>query len=100
MRSDPTALRSDPTALLEYAFSGAVLPDSNDDYQFSTGFTSTAAGSVTFQPRRLDTGELDHGVFLNAFEIEVIPLPGGAWVGLVLFGMAGVGAVRRKLRGV
>ena len=94
---------------IEYAFDGGVLgePDSNDDYQFSTTFTATAAGSVTFQPRRLDTslnssGEHDHGVFLNAFEITPtavpIPLPAAAWMGLALFGCMAASTARRKLR--
>ena len=91
---------------IEYTFDGSVLPDSDDDYQFATAFTATAAGTVTFLPRRLDTsigaGENDHGVFLNAFEVTLVPLPGSIHMGIALFSllgcMAGVAAIRRKSR--
>lgn len=64
-----------------YAFDGAVVPVSNDDYRFSFSTTSSATGELLIEGRR-NSGSVDRygvaaaGVFLNAMEISPIPAQG------------------------
>lgn len=85
---------------LQYAFDGFITPTADGDNQFQLVAQSTAAGALTLAGRRLDTsvnanGEYDHGVFLNALRVEVIPEPTSA--ALALLAASGVMLRRRRV---
>jgi hypothetical protein len=94
------------TLVLSTSFSGAALPSTDFQYRF-TGIAQTNGSGVLFLKGRNTTGNVPTGstgagavqigVFINAFEIDVVPEPTS--IGLVMFAAVLVGLAPRRRGG-
>jgi hypothetical protein len=84
--------------VLVTSFAGSVLPVTDDQYKFTGIAMTDASGNLLLKARNTTAndsgGAITPGVFVNGFEIDVIPEP-SSWALVCLAGLCG-GAARRR----